>query len=312
VRAAESLAASLVGSAQVGCWLIGHNSLGFDLPLVVAQHTREQRLRARSTCGLHRIAPLFEGLLDFAGILDTLRLSRSMARSGIFKPPAFNLQALHSHVLRRPMPAAHTALGDARGLAEICMQEPMCHTLVAAISGSNCIQERSRDTSLMGIVATLRQAIVACSHSVRARSCRTTVKLRRRVSSQGVGRKRGRNEHVNASNCWHPTQHAVKFDKQDHTANSFIREPPCITLAKLSNSKASLHVGVLAATTPIAETAAAAATSELDPFPSSMKICSEGTSSQYLRQERHIGRYLLPVAAKHRRWKRQILRETRR
>jgi len=299
VRVAESLAASLVGSVQVGCWLVGHNSLGFDLPFLVSQHAREQRLKARSTCGLHPIAPLFEGLIDFAGLVDTLRLSRSMARNSMFKPPALTLQALHSHLLKRPLPAAHTALGDTRGLAEICMQEPMCQTLLTAIRNSNGIEEQRRDASLMGIVATLRQAIVSCSHRVHAHRRSTTAKMGRRLSHQGAGRKRGRTEQASARNCWHLTHHVAKLTKQDCTSHAFIREPPRITLTTLSGGKDSLQLGVLAATvgTATAEAAAAAAAT-LDRFPGRVRACNDGQP--------------LPVAVKHRRWKRQTLRQARR
>lgn len=313
VQAAESLAASLVGRAQVRCWLVGHNALGFDLPFLVSQHAREQRLKARSTCGLHSIAPLFEGLLDFVGVVDTLRLSRCMVHSGTFKPPALSLQALHNHVLKRPLAAAHTALGDARGLAEICRQEPLCHALVAALSNYRGINEQRQDALLMGVVATLRQAIVTCSHRVHVRRRSITAKLGRRLCYQDVRQKCFQAEHDHIGKSGHPTHQAVKLIKEDCAPPNSVSAPtcmPCMPLTTCSNSEGS-QVRVLAATAAEAVDAAAVASPAMLPnLPSSIKARREWPRSQYLWQERHLASRLPPVAAKHRRWRRQTLRPT--
>mmetsp|Transcript_89166 Transcript_89166/g.147623 ORF Transcript_89166/g.147623 Transcript_89166/m.147623 type:complete len:446 (-) Transcript_89166:138-1475(-) len=116
-------------------WLIAHNGLGYDLPLLAAQERRVRQHEQRSFGGLLNNIGLVEGLSIFSGIVDTLRLSRQLSRHGQFKPSSHKLSVLHQFLVGRPLAQAHTARGDAIGLADLCKQPPFHNVLVAAING---------------------------------------------------------------------------------------------------------------------------------------------------------------------------------
>lgn len=132
--------ASVAASHEVEqVWLVGHNVLGYDLPLLVAQDARERRREELRTKGLWRAPMIFEGLGGLSGFVDTLRLSRKLAALGHFSPPSHKLAALHSFVLGRSLRGAHTAYGDALGLADLCATSPFQEAFVAAVSGERPI-----------------------------------------------------------------------------------------------------------------------------------------------------------------------------
>jgi len=116
-------------------WLIAHNGLGYDLPLLAAQERRVRQHEQRSFGGLLNNIGLVEGLSIFSGVVDTLRLSRQLSRHRQFKPPSHKLSVLHQFLVGRPLAQAHTARGDAIGLADLCKQPPFHNVLVAAING---------------------------------------------------------------------------------------------------------------------------------------------------------------------------------
>eukprot|EP00444_Apocalathium_aciculiferum_P000500 CAMPEP_0183398758 /NCGR_PEP_ID=MMETSP0370-20130417/11473_1 /TAXON_ID=268820 /ORGANISM="Peridinium aciculiferum, Strain PAER-2" /LENGTH=216 /DNA_ID=CAMNT_0025579811 /DNA_START=35 /DNA_END=681 /DNA_ORIENTATION=+ len=118
LRQIEHRAACAQGTIEV--WMVGHNILAYDLPLLAAQDGRERRRDQWRDGGgnVWQAPPLFEGVEQLTGFVDTLHLSRQLAASGCFQPQGgHGLVALHSSIVGRPLASAHTALGDSLGVA---------------------------------------------------------------------------------------------------------------------------------------------------------------------------------------------------
>jgi len=152
----ETAAVDKARGKHIPLWLIGHNAMTYDLPLLVAQDRREHLSSAAATLYVPPcpVAP-FEGVDNLAGVLDTLRISRALAKarksskdvlsmgrrlqhrqSGQSSKTSHALGALYRRALGHPLPAAHSALGDARGLAAICSRSPLHHAVFSAVAGS--------------------------------------------------------------------------------------------------------------------------------------------------------------------------------
>lgn len=114
--------------------LVGHNILAYDLPLLLAQHRREERVLQLRSCGHGRLPHLFEDVPGLFRVLDTLRLSRQLAKEGTLAVTKHSLSALHMALLQRPLPHGHTALGDAEGLAALCREGPLAEGLRSALA----------------------------------------------------------------------------------------------------------------------------------------------------------------------------------
>eukprot|EP00928_Gymnodinium_smaydae_P096227 TRINITY_DN844_c2_g1_i1.p1 TRINITY_DN844_c2_g1~~TRINITY_DN844_c2_g1_i1.p1 ORF type:complete len:409 (-),score=25.97 TRINITY_DN844_c2_g1_i1:234-1460(-) len=117
-------------------WLVGHNVLAYDLPLLVAQDARERRREEYRSLGLNRAPVLFEGVDILVGFVDTLRLSRANAAAMNSRTSSHRLGALYEHAFGTPLPDAHTAGGDVRGLMKLCAG-PLRSALIAAVAAAN-------------------------------------------------------------------------------------------------------------------------------------------------------------------------------
>lgn len=128
------------GSSDVSIplWLVGHNIVDFDLPLLISQDTWEvHRRQCQEWRPYHRLFEAHAGV--WAGVVDTLQLSRALSKctSLDFHPTSHALGQFHQFVLNAPLENAHNALGDALGVAAICGQPPFCEAFEAAILGLN-------------------------------------------------------------------------------------------------------------------------------------------------------------------------------
>lgn len=135
LQRAEQQASAVVGEGNiVDVWLVAHNGQHYDLPLLLAQHARDRQTDVRISA-----STLFDCLRRLGGFVDTLQLSRRLAALGHFSPPSHKLTILHDYVVGQTLTGAHSALGDARGLATLCMQQPFSDAFVLAVHGGTQI-----------------------------------------------------------------------------------------------------------------------------------------------------------------------------
>lgn len=174
------VAAATVGSVEL--WLVGHNVLGYDLPLLLAQDARERQVEMRRTCGLRYFEGLFQDFDACTGFVDSLRLSRALARSGKLRTPSHRLEALHHSTLGRPLASAHTALGDAKGLLDVCAELPFCTALALAIADARATPH------LSGCGAVLLCDALASARLKVSRATWAVDPLRRRWSGRRMSR----------------------------------------------------------------------------------------------------------------------------
>eukprot|EP00930_Biecheleria_cincta_P070431 TRINITY_DN58067_c0_g1_i1.p1 TRINITY_DN58067_c0_g1~~TRINITY_DN58067_c0_g1_i1.p1 ORF type:complete len:483 (-),score=43.24 TRINITY_DN58067_c0_g1_i1:39-1487(-) len=124
-------------------WLVGHNILNYDIPVLASQDARRRRQEVQDSCSLVCEPCLFEGLCSFIGVADTLRMARSVTRTNkgdwgrVPAPTSHKLGCLHSYILGKALEGAHTALGDAIGVAELCARKPLQQALHTAILGAH-------------------------------------------------------------------------------------------------------------------------------------------------------------------------------
>eukprot|EP00746_Dinoflagellata_sp_MGD_P032808 gnl/MRDRNA2_/MRDRNA2_17818_c0_seq1.p1 gnl/MRDRNA2_/MRDRNA2_17818_c0~~gnl/MRDRNA2_/MRDRNA2_17818_c0_seq1.p1 ORF type:complete len:391 (-),score=51.04 gnl/MRDRNA2_/MRDRNA2_17818_c0_seq1:62-1234(-) len=128
----------IIGSSDVSIplWLVGHNIVDFDLPLLISQDTWEvRRHQCQEGSEYHGVFEALAGV--WAGVVDTLQLSRALSEctSLDFHPTSHALGHLHRFVVKAPLENAHNALGDALGVAAICGQPPFWEAFQAAILG---------------------------------------------------------------------------------------------------------------------------------------------------------------------------------
>mmetsp|Transcript_17609 Transcript_17609/g.40740 ORF Transcript_17609/g.40740 Transcript_17609/m.40740 type:complete len:397 (+) Transcript_17609:179-1369(+) len=124
----------------VGICMVGHNAFNFDIPMLAAQQLREQR-QGRWPMNLPATGlGLFEGALGDVAAADTLVLSRMLAKQHYrgYNPPSHRFGVLHKYLLGRRLYGAHTALGDANGLAKVCCNATPIMTSLTALLARGC------------------------------------------------------------------------------------------------------------------------------------------------------------------------------
>lgn len=147
---AVTSAANRQGVTEV--WLVGHNAMFYDLPLLLSQGARAvaalergwpgARERFPAAAGGSQAGPdrvLLEGLGVVTGVVDTLQLSRRLAAYGLFAPSSHRLGSLYQEVVGRRLSGAHSARGDTLGMLELCSRPPFHEAFVRSLHGGESV-----------------------------------------------------------------------------------------------------------------------------------------------------------------------------
>jgi len=129
-------------------WLVGHNAIYYDLPLLLSQGSRHAsthelgRPRPGGAAKHNQTGPgrvLLEGLGVITGVVDTLQLSRRLAAYGLFTPTSHRLGSLYQDIVGRQLSGAHSARGDTLGMLDLCTRPPFHEAFVRALLGGESV-----------------------------------------------------------------------------------------------------------------------------------------------------------------------------